>query len=48
VDILIGVLCATVLIGLASLLGMSLDRARAREHEVIDPRAHDDDLFGEF
>jgi hypothetical protein len=49
VDILVGVLCATVVIGIASLLGMSLDRARAREHEAVDPRAHDDDnLFGEF
>jgi hypothetical protein len=48
-DIVIGVLSAALLIGLSSLLGRSLDRARRRSLERKGAHANADaDFYGEF
>jgi hypothetical protein len=48
-DIVIGVLSAALLIGVSSLLGRSLDRARRQSLERDREDAHADaDLYGDF
>jgi hypothetical protein len=48
-DIVIGVLCAAIVIGGASLLGRSLDRAARRAHDAKSDDVKDDGVLdGEF
>jgi hypothetical protein len=48
-DIVVGVLCAAIVIGGASLLGRSLDRAAARAHDAKSAEPKDDGVLdGEF